>query len=52
MSTGRSRFPAGSKIYDCSRAPEEERAGMDNGRVWIESMAGTLERLDRACTGR
>jgi len=24
---------------------------MDNGRVWIESMAVTLERLDRACTG-
>src|SRR5262252_3079054 len=40
-----------TEIYDCSRAPANERAGMDNGRVWIESMAGTLERLDRACTG-
>jgi len=40
-----------TETYDCSRAPEEERADMDNGRVWIESMAGTLERLDRACTG-
>jgi hypothetical protein len=27
-------------------APAEERAGMDNGNVWIESMAKTLERLD------
>src|SRR5258708_16208011 len=41
-----------TEIYDCSRAPEDERAGMDNGRIWIESMAGTLERLDRACTGQ
>ena len=40
-----------TEIYDCSGAPEEERAGMDDGRVWIESMAGTLERLDRACPG-
>ena len=40
-----------TETYDCSRAPEEKRADMDNGRVWIESMARTLERLDRACTG-
>ena len=38
-----------TEIYDCSRAPEEERAGMDNGNVWIESMARTLERLDVVC---
>jgi hypothetical protein len=38
-----------TEIYDCSRAPEEERAGMDNGNVWIESMAKTLERLDALC---
>ena len=38
-----------TESYDCSRAPDDERAGMDNGRVWIKSMAGTLERLDRAC---
>jgi hypothetical protein len=38
-----------TEIYDCSRAPEEERAGMDNGKVWIESMARTLERLDALC---
>jgi hypothetical protein len=41
-----------TEIYDCSRAPEDERAGMDNGKVWAKSMAETLERLDRACTGQ
>jgi hypothetical protein len=40
-----------TEIYDCSQAPPEERAGMDNGRVWIESMTKTLERLDALCTG-
>jgi hypothetical protein len=38
-----------TEIYDCSRAPEEERAGMDNGKIWIEAMAETLERLDALC---
>ena len=41
-----------TEIYDCSRAPEEERVGMDNGKIWAKSMAETLERLDRACTGQ
>ncbi|HEU5417415.1 MAG TPA: SRPBCC family protein [Streptosporangiaceae bacterium] len=41
-----------TESYDCSRAPEEERANMDNGRVWRQSMAETLERLERACTGQ
>ena len=40
-----------TEIYDCSRAPAQERAGMDNGRVWIDSMARTLERLDALLTG-
>jgi hypothetical protein len=39
-----------TEIYDCSRAPEDERIGMDNGNVWAESMAKTLERLDALCT--
>jgi hypothetical protein len=39
-----------TEIYDCSRAPAEERAGLDNGKVWIEAMAKTLERLDGLCT--
>jgi hypothetical protein len=38
-----------TEIYDCSRTPEDRRAGMDNGRVWIESMTKTLERLDALC---
>jgi hypothetical protein len=41
-----------TEIYDCSRAPEEERAGMDNGKVWIRAMAQTLERLDALCAGQ
>jgi hypothetical protein len=39
-----------TEIYDCSRAPEDQRVGMDNGKVWAESMAETLERLDALCT--
>lgn len=39
-----------TEIYDCSRAPEDERIGMDNGNVWAGSMAKTLERLDALCT--
>jgi hypothetical protein len=38
-----------TEIYDCSRAPEEDRAGMDNGKVWIGAMAKTLELLDELC---
>ncbi len=38
-----------TEIYDCSRAPAEERAGMDNGKIWAEAMAETLERLDALC---
>jgi hypothetical protein len=38
-----------TEIYDCSRAPAQERAGMDNGNIWIDDMAKTLERLDALC---
>jgi uncharacterized protein YndB with AHSA1/START domain len=41
-----------TEIYDCSRAPEEEQVGMDEGKIWARTMAETLERLDRACTGQ
>jgi hypothetical protein len=41
-----------TEIYDCSRVPEEGRALMDNGNVWAESMARTLERLDALCARR
>ena len=39
-----------TEIYDCSRAPEEDRAEMDKGNIWAEAMAETLERLDALCT--
>ena len=39
-----------TEIYDCSRAPEQERIGMDDGNIWIEAMTSTLERLDALCT--
>ncbi|HEX4213727.1 MAG TPA: SRPBCC family protein [Candidatus Dormibacteraeota bacterium] len=35
-----------TEIYDCCRVPEEERAPMEDGRVWIDTMTRTLERLD------
>lgn len=38
-----------TEIYDCSRAPKEQRAGIDNGNAWIESMTKTLELLDTLC---
>lgn len=37
---------------DCSRAPEDERQGMEDGKVWIESMTETLERLDKLSTAK
>jgi hypothetical protein len=40
-----------TEIYDCSRAPADEREQMDNGKVWAESMTATLERLARLCAG-
>jgi len=36
-----------TEVFDCSRTPE---LGMDNGRMWIESMMATLERLDQVAT--
>ena len=41
-----------TEIFDCSRAPEEERVDIDNGKIWAKAMTETLERLDRACTGK
>ena len=39
-----------TEIYDCSRAPQDARAMMDNGNVWRQGMATTLQRLDALCT--
>lgn len=39
-----------TEIYDCSRAPNEERRSMGDGQVWLEAMTATLERLDAVAT--
>lgn len=41
-----------TETYDCSAAPADEREDVDDGRMWIEAMTATLERLDGICTGR
>jgi hypothetical protein len=38
--------------YDCSRAPESERADMADGAVWIQAMTDSLDRLASICAGR
>jgi uncharacterized protein YndB with AHSA1/START domain len=38
-----------TETFDCSQAPDDERLAMDNGKVWIEGMISTLERLDALC---
>ena len=38
-----------TEIYDCSRAPDELRADVHDGRDWVESMTQTLERLEGLC---
>ena len=39
-----------TEIFDCSRVPEDERADISHGAIWVESMNRTLERLDGLCT--
>ena len=39
-----------TEVYDCSSAPAGARADMNNGEVWADAMARTLERLEAACT--
>jgi len=39
-----------TEIYDCSRAPAEDRAEMSNGNLWVPGMVETLERLEQLCT--
>ncbi len=41
-----------TEFYDCSRVPADERVAMDGGRIWIDSMTKSLERLDELCIGR
>jgi hypothetical protein len=40
-----------TEMYDCSRAPGDEQASIDGGRIWVESMTGTLQRLAAICAG-
>lgn len=40
-----------TEIFDWARWPEEERAAIDDGRIWIEAMTETLARLEAAATG-
>ncbi len=40
-----------TEIFDGSRWPEEEKAAsLDNGKLWIEAMTDSLERLDQLVT--
>jgi hypothetical protein len=39
-----------TEIYDCSRTSADESATIDDGRIWIEAMTQTLQRLDDICT--
>jgi hypothetical protein len=39
-----------TETYDCSAAPEDERASIDDGRVWMDGMAASLVLLDELCT--
>jgi hypothetical protein len=41
-----------TEIFDCSRVPEDQRADIRNGTIWVTSMRQTLERLDQLCTGQ
>jgi hypothetical protein len=38
-----------TEIFDCSQVPEDQRVDIDYGKIWVESMAATLERLDALC---
>jgi hypothetical protein len=40
-----------TEIFDCARWPGDEKADLDNGKIWIEAMTKTLERLDDMATG-
>jgi hypothetical protein len=41
-----------TEIFDCSRVPGDQRVDIDYGKIWVESMAATLERLDTLCAQR
>jgi hypothetical protein len=39
-----------TEIFDCASWPDDERTNIDNGKIWIDAMTKTLERLDQICT--
>lgn len=39
-----------TESFDCSNAPAEERAPIDDGRIWIKAITETLQRLDALAT--
>jgi len=41
-----------TEIYDCSSAPADESASMDDGRIWLAAMTETLERLENVTLAR
>jgi hypothetical protein len=41
-----------TEIFDCAGWPGDKEADLDNGRMWIEAMTTTLERLDEVVTGQ
>jgi hypothetical protein len=34
-----------TELYDCSRVPADFRSAMENGKIWVDGMDATLERL-------
>jgi hypothetical protein len=34
-----------TEVFDCSRAPQDAREGMQGGQIWVPGMTKTLERL-------
>src|SRR5215468_9032878 len=38
-----------TEIFDCSQVPEDQRADIDYGNIWVDGMQQTLERLDALC---
>jgi hypothetical protein len=41
-----------TEIYDCSRAPAAGQSSVAGGRLWMDAMLATLDRLDQLCRGR
>src|SRR5215469_2244251 len=38
-----------TEIFDCSQVPEDQRADIDHGKIWVEGMRQTLDRLNTLC---